>query len=116
MNHPAAKTYLPLVRWSEEDQRYVGSCPPVIGDCCHGADPARVMRDLLVIVDEHLALMDADGIPYPPATNRPYSGKVPLRITPDLHRAIAARAAQAGESVNRYIELALLGAAGKHHR
>jgi predicted RNase H-like HicB family nuclease len=48
MTHPAAKTYLPLVRWSEEDQRYVGSCPPVIGDCCHGADPARVMRDILV--------------------------------------------------------------------
>ena len=34
---------------------------------------------------------------------RPYSGALSLRIAPDLHRRIAEKAAQVGESVNQFI-------------
>jgi len=34
---------------------------------------------------------------------KPYSGALSLRIAPDLHRRIAEKAAQAGESVNQFI-------------
>ena len=105
--HPALRRYMPLVRWSEEDRAYVGSCPPVIGDCCHGDDPAGVMRQLTGIVGEVLNDMAADGQPLPAPTNKAYSGKLPLRIAPDLHRALAARAVAAGGSLNQYIERTL---------
>ena len=34
---------------------------------------------------------------------KPYSGTLSLRISPELHRRIAERAAKAGESINRFI-------------
>jgi predicted HicB family RNase H-like nuclease len=34
---------------------------------------------------------------------KPYSGALSLRIAPELHRRIAERAAEAGESVNQFI-------------
>lgn len=34
---------------------------------------------------------------------KPYSGMLSLRIPPELHRRIAERAAQAGESINQFI-------------
>jgi predicted HicB family RNase H-like nuclease len=34
---------------------------------------------------------------------RPYSGKLPLRIAPELHRALALAAARAGKSINGYV-------------
>jgi predicted HicB family RNase H-like nuclease len=34
---------------------------------------------------------------------KPYSGALSLRISPELHRRIAEQAAQAGESVNQFI-------------
>ena len=107
MTHTAAHRYIPLVRWSDEDACYIGSCPPLIGECCHGSDPAKVMRELTVIMDEHLAILDADGEAYPPATNKAYSGTFALRIGVDLHRALAVRAAAAGDSLNQYIERTL---------
>ena len=116
MNHPALHRYLPLVRWSDDDSSYVGSCPPVIGDCCHGSDPATVMRQLVGIVGEVLTDMESDGQPVPAATNREYSGKMPLRITPDLHRALAARALVSGDSLNRHIERILVRAIGPAKR
>ena len=46
--------YVKRVEWSDEDQCFVGSCPGVIGPCCHGDDKAAVYRDLCRIVDEWL--------------------------------------------------------------
>ena len=34
---------------------------------------------------------------------KPYSGTLSLRISPELHRRIAEQAAKAGESINRFI-------------
>lgn len=34
---------------------------------------------------------------------KPYSGNIPLRIGPDLHRALALTAARAGRSINAYV-------------
>lgn len=34
---------------------------------------------------------------------KPYSGTLSLRITPELHRRIAEKAAQSGESINQFI-------------
>lgn len=43
---------------SDEDQRFVGSCPGVIGPCCHGDDE----EELCEIVDERLEAMHDDPV------------------------------------------------------
>jgi predicted HicB family RNase H-like nuclease len=95
--------YLKLVRWSEEDESYVGSVPGWIDDCCHGEDEAEVYRRLCGIVDEWIALYRKDGRPLPPPTNRDYSGRFVLRTGPGLHRALAVRALSGGESLNAFV-------------
>ena len=53
--------YVKRVEWSDEDQCFVGSCPRVIGPCCHGDDKAAVFRDLCGIVDEWLEVIRDEG-------------------------------------------------------
>ncbi len=44
--------YNGVVEWSDEDQCFIGSCPGIIGPCCHGADAGEVHRQLREIFDE----------------------------------------------------------------
>ena len=32
--------YLRVIEWSNDDHCYVGSAPPLVGQCCHGASEA----------------------------------------------------------------------------
>ena len=61
--------YAKIVEWSEEDQCYVGSAPGLIYGGCHGDDERQVFADLCDIVEDALALYQADGKPLPPATS-----------------------------------------------
>ena len=49
--------YARLVEWSDEDRCFVGSCPGVIGPCCHGDDEVEVYRELCRIVEEWLEVI-----------------------------------------------------------
>ena len=42
----SARDYLRVVEWSAEDRCFVGSAPPLIGRCCHGATEAGVLQAL----------------------------------------------------------------------
>ena len=54
--------YVKRVEWSDEDRCFVGSCPGVIGPCCHGDDEVAVYRELCGIVDEWLEVIrDEEG-------------------------------------------------------
>ena len=66
--------YVKRVEWSDEDQCFVGSCPGVIGPCCHGAEEVAVYRELCGIVDEWLEIIrDEDGTLPEPADPPLYS-------------------------------------------
>ena len=54
---PVPCRYVKLVEWPEEDQCFIGSCPGVIGPCCHGPDEVEVYRELCGIVDEWLEIL-----------------------------------------------------------
>ena len=96
--------YLKLVEWSEEDQCYVGSVPGWIGKCCHGDDETKVYQELCQIVDEWIKIYEKDNRPLPPTTiDTKYSGEFVLRTDPDLHRALAIRALNEGESLNNFL-------------
>ena len=104
-----AKDYLKIVEWSEEDQVFIGSAPPLIGRCCHGKDEARVYRELCQIVEEWMAIYAQDKRQLPePSAGREYSGKFILRTSPEHHRLLALRALQAGNSLNAYVVKELL--------
>ena len=40
-----AALYAKSVRWSDEDQAFVGTVHALAGDCCHGDDPVKVYRE-----------------------------------------------------------------------
>jgi predicted HicB family RNase H-like nuclease len=95
--------YLKIVEWSEEDQCYIGSVPGWIGKCCHGNNEEKVYRKLCQIVDEWIEIYAQDGRPLPPpTTGKKYSGKFQLRLSSDLHQALAIRAMQTGDSLNNF--------------
>jgi predicted HicB family RNase H-like nuclease len=95
--------YLKIVEWSVQDNCYVGSVPGWIGECCHGDNEEKVYHQLCCILDEWIEIYQKDGTPLPPSTvDKDYSGKFQLRTGSDLHKALAMRALQAGESLNNY--------------
>jgi predicted HicB family RNase H-like nuclease len=51
-------------------------------------------------VDDYLAWCAEDGR----EPDKPYSGKLPFRTTPENHRKIATAAAKAGKSINAWME------------
>jgi len=103
MKKITANDYIKIVEWSAKDRCFIGSAPPLIGPCCHGSDEAAVYRQLGVIVAEWVALYNKEGKPLPaPSAGKDYSGKFVLRVTPELHKLLAVRAMQEGDSLNAY--------------
>jgi predicted HicB family RNase H-like nuclease len=56
----------------------------------------RAFRDS---IDDYLAFCAQRGEP----ADRPYSGRIPLRVSPDTHRRAAMRAQSEGLSLNQWI-------------
>jgi predicted HicB family RNase H-like nuclease len=102
--------YLKIVEWSDEDKCYVGTCPGLFYGGVHGMDQAKVYAELCEVVEENIELYLEDKRPLPPPTNREYSGKFMIRIEPALHKVIAAKALNAGQSLNAYCQSILKAA------
>lgn len=60
--------YIKIVKWSEEDQCFIGFCPGIIGTCCHGDDEVEVYRQLCEIVDEWIEIAHQENEKLPPPT------------------------------------------------
>jgi predicted HicB family RNase H-like nuclease len=100
-----------IVEWSDEDGCFVGSAPPLIGECCHGHNEAKVYAELCEIVDEWIDILETEGKPLPaPLDKKEFSGKFVLRVQPALHRRLAAKAIAARESLNSFCVKALVQA------
>lgn len=67
-SHPALR-YPLQVRWSEEDEAYLGSIPGLTGDCCHADTPEEVVSQLKVIAEDLVEYMTKKGkkLPAPPS-------------------------------------------------
>ncbi len=100
----AARRYLKIVEWSDDDQCYVGSAPPLIGQSCHGKTESDVIGQLQAIVEEWVGLLLVDGKPLPEGTaERRFSGKFVVRLAPAIHRKVALKAMARGESLNEFV-------------
>ncbi len=97
--------YLKIVEWSQKDGCYVGTAPGLIMGGVHGKDELKVFKELCQVVDEAIDLLEKEGRALPtPTANKKYSGKILLRIPPDLHKELAIKALKEGESVNKIIQ------------
>lgn len=57
--------YAKIVKWSDEDACYVGSCPSLMFGGCHGDDEEAVFAELCQIVEEIVELYKSDNKPLP---------------------------------------------------
>ena len=65
--------YLMFVRWSEDDQLYVGYCPDLFpaGGVCHGATSVEAYGKLCEIVDDTVETAEQRGLALPQPATRP---------------------------------------------
>jgi DNA-binding transcriptional regulator YiaG len=56
-----ARNYPLSVRWSDEDQVFVGSVPGLIGACCHGDTPEEVIPQLKDIAEDLVTFLTHKG-------------------------------------------------------
>ena len=64
--------YLKFVRWSEEDELYIGYCPDLFyGGACHSKDEGEVYQTLVELVREEIADLAKAGKALPPPLTRP---------------------------------------------
>ncbi|MFO8009768.1 MAG: toxin-antitoxin system HicB family antitoxin [Dehalococcoidia bacterium] len=105
MSAKVSDRYLKVVEWSDEDNCYIGSSPGLFDGGVHGSDENEVFKELCQVIEETIEIMKKSGKPLPKSTtNKKFSGKIALRISPELHKTVAIRAMQEGESINKLIE------------
>lgn len=105
MKKKTGDKYLKIVEWSDEDGCYIGTAPGLVIGGVHGKDQARVFARLCSTVEEAILLLKREGRPLPkPTIDKKCSGKILLRIPSELHKVLAIKAVQAGESVNKLIQ------------
>ena len=98
------KGYIGKVELDEEENELHGRVVST-GDVITfiGRTVQEAKRALKESVDAHLAFCAEQGI----EPGKPYSGKVLLRIAPELHALLVARAAVEDQSLNEYVKAVL---------
>lgn len=99
------KEYKVEIAFSPEDEAFVARVPELPNCITHGDSQEEALKMAHEAIEVYLESLLADGKVIPtPMARRKFSGKIPLRIDPVLHRDIAVKADGENISVNRYIE------------
>lgn len=93
------KGYIAKIEYSEEDGCFIGNIAGIRDIITfEGMSVDEIREDFHKAVDFYLEVCAKRG----EEPNKPYSGKVFLRMTPQLHAHIAAQAEAVGKSLNQY--------------
>ena len=98
------KGYAARIEYSDEDKCFVGHIAgirDIVG--FHGESVESLCTAFEEAVDDYLETCELTGI----SPQRPYSGKVMLRISPEMHAEIAMKAEAHGKSLNQWATEAL---------
>ena len=96
--------YTYRVSWSAEDGEFVATCLELPSLSWLASTQVKALSGLRKLVDEVVADLAADDEPVPiPLAERHYSGRFNVRISPDLHRELAIKAADHRMSLNRFV-------------
>ncbi len=94
--------YTYRVTWSEDDNEYVGLCIEFPSLSWLSETPESALMGIREVVGDVVFDMHQTGGKIPkPLANKNYSGKFMVRVPPEIHRALAIQAAEAGVSLNR---------------
>ncbi|MBI5164246.1 MAG: type II toxin-antitoxin system HicB family antitoxin [Magnetospirillum sp.] len=100
--------YTYRVTWSAEDGEYLGTVAEFPSLSWLDADEDEAFRGIRRLVRDVVADMEDTGEPVPePLSQRRYSGKFQVRVTPEMHRRLAIEAAEAKVSINRLVNAKL---------
>ena len=108
MNIMKYKNYVARIDYDEVDRIFVGhlaGIKDIVG--FHGTTVDELEYAFHESVDSYLAICEETGRP----AQRPYSGKLMLRVAPDTHAAVATIAAAHGKSINQWASEVLTEAA-----
>ncbi|MCL2833853.1 MAG: type II toxin-antitoxin system HicB family antitoxin [Treponema sp.] len=99
------KGYAARIEYSDEDKCFVGHIAgirDIIG--FHGDRVDSLNAAFEEAVDEYLETCEHEDI----SPQRPFSGKIMLRLSPELHAEIAMKAEAHGKSLNQWATEALV--------
>jgi len=104
----ALTEYKVEISFSPEDEAYIATVPELPGCASHGDTPKEALKMAFEAVELYLEVLQKSGKEIPlPMTRKKFSGKIPLRIDPLLHRDISVKADNEKISLNKYIERVL---------
>ena len=94
------KGYAAGIQYSDEDECFTGHIAGIQDIVGFHGESVRELRDAFhEAVDDYLETCEATG----KAPQKPFSGKLMLRIKPELHATIAVAAQVNGQSINQWI-------------
>jgi predicted HicB family RNase H-like nuclease len=100
--------YTYRITWSEDDREFVGLCIEFPSLSWLAKTPEAALKGIRRVVRKTVKDMEGDGeVPPAPISGKSYSGKFVVRIPPEVHRALAVKAAEEGISLNRLISAKL---------
>lgn len=106
-----AAHYTYRVRWSKDDNAYIGTVAEFRSLSWAADDHLDALRGIRDLVDDILTDMESTGeTPPEPFADREYSGKFLVRIPPEAHRQLVIDAAEQDVSLNRLVSKRLVGA------
>jgi predicted HicB family RNase H-like nuclease len=105
MGYLTYKGYKGSVEYSDADKCLFGKVIGMNKDMIvyEGQSLDELRKDFEDAIDDYLAGCEAEGI----APARPFSGKLNLRMSPELHGSVFAAAKSEGTTINEYINRAI---------
>jgi predicted HicB family RNase H-like nuclease len=107
MNSMFYKGYNARIEFDSDDKIFVGHLAgirDIVG--FHGTSVAELETAFHEAVDDYLAHCDKLGL----SPNKPFSGRMLLRVPPEIHARVSAAAQVAGISLNQWASQALANA------
>jgi len=104
MNMMKYRGYIARIEYDEEDRIFVGhlaGIKDIVG--FHGSTVDELESAFHESVDNYIAISEETGRP----AQKPYSGKLMLRVPVDVHAAVATAAEVPGNSINQWASEAL---------
>ncbi len=96
--------YTYRITWSEDDNEFVGLCVEFPSLSWLAKSPEAVLKGIRKVVEKAVQDMEDSGeSPPAPISGKSFSGKFVVRIPPEVHRALAIKAAEEGISLNRLV-------------
>jgi predicted HicB family RNase H-like nuclease len=99
MNKMKYRGYIGRIEYDDEDRIFVGhlaGIKDIVG--FHGSTVDELDRAFHESVDNYIAISEETGR----AAQKPYSGKLMLRVPPNVHAAVATAAQVNGKSINQW--------------